>query len=354
MTTHDTHDTHDVHRPPAYREHTFVAIALVLLSLALFFKFGHNLPIPGVFGETDRRSAQVVYNEWIFLAAVVTGFYFVFGLAGRFAFSTASFVGLGAYVSHYATRTSGHNWVVGLAAACAAAFVVGLVFSLALRKSEHFYFAVGTLGLGEVLLLVFRRMERLTGRTSAEISGVRDLSIMGWVADTRERHFVVLLAFLGVVLLIGAFIARSPVQREAIAGRDNRVVAGVTGLAPARVGVAMFTLGCVISGAAGSIFVHTRQLGTPETFGIELGIGIFVALILGGLHSLWGGLVGAWFYVYVPEYLEQLEEWTQVIWGAALIIVMILFPDGLVGLWQRTTALIARLRPGDGERSAPS
>ena len=331
-------------RPPAYGEHTFITIAVVLLGLALFFKFGHNLPGPGVFGETDRRSAQVIYNEWIFLAAVVTGFYFVFGLAGRFAFSTAAFVGLGAYVSHYVTRTSGHNWAVGLAAACAAAFVIGLLLSVALRKSEHFYFAVGTLGVGEVLLLVFRRMERLTGRTSAEISGVRDLSIMGWVADTRERHFYVLLVFLGIVLLIGAFIARSPVQREAIAARDNRIVADVTGLVPERVGIALFTLGCVISGAAGSIFVHTRQLGTPETFGLELGIGIFVALILGGLHSLWGGIVGAWFYIYVPEYLEQLEQWTQVIWGAALIIVMILFPDGLVGLWKRITSLATSLR----------
>lgn len=340
-------------RPPTYGERTHLTIALVLLAMALYFHHGHNLPVPGVFGEVDRRSAQVLYNEWTFLAAVVTGFYFVFGLAGRFAFSTAAFVGLGAYVSHYVTRTSDLNWTAGFVAACLTAFVIGLVFSLALRRSEHFYFAVGTLGLGEVMLLVFRRWDRLTGRSSAEITGVTDLDLFGWVADTRERHFYVLLAFLGLVLLIGALIARSPAQREAIAARDNRIVADVTGLDSNRVGVTMFTLGCVVSAAAGSLFVHTRQLGTPETFGLELSIGIFVALILGGLHSLWGGLIGAWFYVYVPEYLEELEQWTQVIWGAALIIVMVLFPDGLVGLFQRARTALAGLRPSARSGASP-
>lgn len=330
-------------RPPAYAERSYVAIALVLLGLALYFHHGHHLPIPGDFGAVDRRSAQVSYNEWIFLASVVTGFYFVFGLAGRFAFSTAAFVGLGAYVSHYVTRTSDLNWSVGFLAACLVGLVLGFVFSLALAKAEHFYFAVATLGLGEVLLLVFRRAERLTGRSSAEISGVVDIEILGWVADNRRRHFYVLLVFLGLVLLIGVLISRSPVQREAIAARDNRTVADVAGLDTERVGIAMFTLGCVISTAAGSLFVHTRQLGTPETFGLDLGIGIFVALILGGLHSLWGGIIGAWFYVYVPIYLEQLEEWTQVIWGAVLIVVMVAFPDGLVGLARRAHGLIGRL-----------
>lgn len=338
-------------RPPAHRQRTYLRIAVVITALVLYFEQGHHLPVPGVFGEVDRGSAQVLFNEWVLLSAVVTGFYFVFGVAGRFAFSTAAFVGLGAYLSHYVTRTSDLNWIIGLVVAGVTAFVVGLAFSLALRRSEHFYFAVATLGLGEVLLLVFRRSERLTGRSSAEISGVTDLDLFGWVADTRVRHFYVLVVLLAVVLVVGAFIERSPVRREAIAARDNRIVAEVTGLDAARPGIVLFTFGCVISAVAGSVFVHTRQLGTPETFGLELGIGIFVALILGGLHSLWGGLVGAWFYVYVPEYLERLENWTQVIWGAVLIVVMVLFPEGLIGLIGRLRSVLRRRRE---PRDAPT
>lgn len=335
-------------RPPAWEGRQYLTIAAVLLIIALYFTYGHHLPVPGVFGDVDKRSAQTIFNEWILLAAVVSSFHLVFGVAGRFAFSTASFVGLGAFTSHYVTRTSELNWSVGLFVSMAVALVIGLGFALFVRRAQHFYFAVATLGLAEVLLLVFTRCERLTGRSSAEITGVQDMTMFGFEFDSRDRHFWVLLAFLGIVLLIITLIARSPLGRLAIAARDNPAVVETLGFDAARPGIVLFTVGCVISAAAGSLFVHTRGLGTPSTFGIHLGIGVFVALIVGGLHSMWGGLVGTWFYIYVPAYLERWEQWTQVIWGAALIVVMIAFPDGLVGLIDRVSS---RLFKGQHRRA---
>lgn len=331
-------------RPPAWADRSYVAVAMVLVALALFLTQGHRLPVPGAFGEVDKPAGLVNHNEWLFLAAVVTTFWFVFGVAGRFAFSTASFVGLGAYVSHYATRGTDAPVVVGLAAAAGVAFVIAFAFAVLLRRAHHFYFAVATLGLAEVLLLVFRRWERLSGRSSGEITGVRDLSLMGWAVDSRFRSSLVLLAFLGLVLVLAALIRRSPVERLAVAARDKPAVAEAYGHDVERIGIVLFTVGSVLAAVAGSLFVHTRGLGTPDTFGLELGIGIFVALILGGLRSMWGGLVGSWFYVYVPLYLERWERWTQILWGAALVLVMITFPDGLVGVGARLRSLVRRRR----------
>lgn len=342
-----------VPKPPPWDGRPYLTVALVLLAIALYFTYGHHLPVPGVFGEVDKRSAQTVFNEWLLLGAVVTGFHLVFGVAGRFAFSTASFVGLGAYTSHYVTRTSELNWTAGLAAALGVSLVLGLAFAVFVRKAQHFYFAVATLGLAEVLLLVFARWERLTGRSSAEIAGAQDMDLFGFEFDTRARHFWVLLALLGISLLIVTFIARSPLGRLAIAARDNPTVVATLGFDATRPGIVLFTVGCVLSAAAGSVFVHTRGLGTPSTFGLELGIGVFVALILGGLHSRWGGLLGAWFYVYVPLYLERWEQWTQVLWGAALIVVMITFPDGLIGLLERSWRWLVRDR-GPAAADVPS
>ncbi len=329
--------------PPVWRQRQYLSIALVVLGIAAYSRLGHHLPVPGVLGEVDKRSGQAVFNEWLFLAAVVTGFFLVFGVAGRFAFSTAAFVGLGAYTSHYVTRTSGLSWFVGLVVATALGTAIGAGFAFITRRAQHFYFAVATLGLGEVLLLVFRRFKPLTGRSSAEITGVRDMSILGWAVDSRERQTWVWLAFLALLLLLVAVILRSPLARDAVAARDNPTVTETLGVDSTRPGIVLFTLGCGISAMAGSLFVHTRGIGTPETFGLELGIGIFVALILGGLHSMWGALIGAGFYVYAPLYLERWERWTQVIWGAVLIVVMIAFPDGLVGLVRRARLAIARL-----------
>ena len=246
---------------------------------------------------------------------------------------------------------------IGFVVAVGVATLLGFAFAVLLRNAQHFYFAVGTLGLAEVLLIVFQRWILLTGRSSAEILSATRLSVFGWVAQAQPRQFLVMLVFLAVVLFLGALMARSPMVRSAIAARDNPRVLDTLGVDARWPGVVMFTLGCGISAAAGSLFVHTRGIGTPETFGIELGIGVFVALILGGLHSLWGGLIGAWFYVYVPLYLERWESWTLVIWGAVLVFVMIVFPDGLVGLVSRVRASITgrggRKRPKPGEPLRP-
>lgn len=329
-------------RPAVWGERSYLVVGLVLVALALYVTNGDRLPVPGAFGEVGKPSGLVTYNEWLFLAAVVTSFWFVFGVAGRFAFSTASFVGLGAYCSHYLTRGTDAPTLLGVAGAAGIAFVLALAFALLLRRAHHFYFAVATLGLAEVLLLVFRRFERLTGRSSGELLGVRDLSIGGWAVDSRFRSSLVLLGFLGTVLLLAVLIRRSPLERIAVACRDNPVVASSLGYDPNRAGVVLFTAGSVLAAVAGSLFVHTRGLGTPDTFGLELGIGIFVALILGGLRSMWGALVGSWFYVYTPLYLERWERWTQVLWGAVLVVVMIAFPDGLVGVAGRLRGLRRR------------
>lgn len=339
--------------PPPWEGHPYLAVAVVLVALFAYSRYGQHLPVPGAFGRIDKRSGQAVFNEWILLASVVTSFYFVFGIAGRFAFSMASFMGLGAYVSHYVTRGSDLNPFVGLVAAAGVAAIVAFGFALVLRRAQHFYFAVATLGLAEVMLLVFRRFERLTGRSSGDITGVKDFSIFGWVVDDRVRDLWLLLAFLGLVLLLAVLLRRSPLQRSAIAARDNPTVTETLGYDAAWPGVVLFTLGSALAAVGGSLFVHTRGIGTPDTFGIQLGIGVFVALILGGLHSMWGGLIGTWFYVYVPLYLERWENWTPVIWGAVLVVVMIGFPEGLVGLASRLRSLrnrrTARPTPVPGE-----
>ena len=331
-------------RPPAYGDRSYVAVGAVLVALGLYLTQGHHLPVPGTFGEVDKPAGLVNFNEWVFLAAVVTTFWMVFGVAGRFAFSTASFVGLGAYVSHYATRGSEAPVLVGVLAAVGVALVLALLFAVLLRKAHHFYFAVATLGLAEVLLLVFRRWDRLTGRSSGELTGVRDLSLFGWAVDSRFRSSLVLIAFLGVVLVLAVLIRRSPVERIAVAARDNQVVVATLGHDADQLGIVLFTVGSTLAAVAGALFVHTRGLGTPDTFGLELGIGIFVALILGGLRSMWGALVGSWFYVYVPLYLERWERWTQVLWGAALVVVVLTFPEGLVGLAAKVRGLAGRRR----------
>ena len=321
-------------RPQVWRRHQYLTILVVLTVITLYFQFGSHLPVPGAFGKVNLASGQTNFNQWLLLSGVTTSFYLVFGVGGRFAFSMAAFYGLGAFVSHWATRTSKHNFLFGTAAAVGIAAVIALGFAVLVRRAHHFYFAVATLGLSEVLLLLFQRVTRLTGKSSAEISGSKKIDLFGWAATTRYRHFWVIIVALGLILVIVAMVERSAFASRAIAARDNPVVSETLAIDSTRPGIVLFVLGSSLAAMTGSLFVHTRSVGTPETFGLKLGIGIFVALILGGLHSMWGGLIGAWFYTFIPLYLESLERWTQVIWGAVLVVVMIAMPEGLVGAFR--------------------
>jgi ABC-type branched-subunit amino acid transport system ATPase component len=128
----------------------------------------------------------------------------------------------------------------------------------------------------------------------------------------------------------------------------------------------MFVIGSVIAGVAGTIFVHTKGFATPDSFGIDLGLGIFVMLILGGIDSRWGPIVGAAFYVFVPQWLQggvlgipgveftvdafgqvhRLGDFRDIFFGSLLVITMIAFPEGLVGLGRRAKSLaLGRVHP---------
>ena len=176
-------------------------------------------------------------------------------------------------------------------------------------------------------------------------------------------------------------------QREAIAGRDQSVVASTVGVPVFRLRVTMFVLGSAVAGAAGSIFVHWKTFASPDSFAIDLGLGIFVMLILGGIDSRWGPILGAFFYVFIPQWLQggvlgipgpnftvtlqgqvhNASDFKNIIFGALLVIVMIAYPEGLVGVGRRfrggsagmvrprrSTWFTRWLNIGPGRRRSPS
>ena len=144
--------------------------------------------------------------------------------------------------------------------------------------------------------------------------------------------------------------------------RDQPTVAATSGIPTLRVRIAMFVLGSSVGAFAGSLFVHGRGYATPDVFSVELGLGVFVMLIVGGINSLWGPFLGAAFYVWVPYILEKgltifgirvipddlsvfghdLGDYNQIIYGATLILVMIFAPEGLIGLFHGVKARFQR------------
>lgn len=320
-------------KPPIYRGLPYVQIAVVLLGIVIYRSW-----------RTEGLAQESLFNDWLIYAVVVLGFYFVFGLAGQFAFSQAAIFGLGAYASAWATFNPSHAIWSGLLAAVVVVLVTSFVFSLIMQRTEHFYFAVGTLGLQTIIVLIVTKWQGFTHGAGGETVGIRPLSFFGHTFLTDYSVFKVLTVALGLALVIGAMIERSPVRRESIAVRDQPIVARTLGLPTLRIRIAMFMLGSVFAAVAGALYAHRSGSLSTGSFSVQLGLYIFLMLILGGMGSMWGAVVGSWFFVYATDYLtrsgfavgsHRLSEFKPIVFGALLIVVMIAAPDGITGLYRR-------------------
>lgn len=328
-------------RPPVYRQrqlHGVAAVAalVVALSLGVDSAFGHGL-----------------LHSWLIYSVVGLGFYLVFSLSGQFAFSQGAFVGLGAYASVWASEGRSFAW--GLLAAVVLSAAVALAFAVLVVRSDHFYFAIATLAFSHIALIVFRELESFTA-PGGEIVGIPKPDLFGHRFASGQDLALLLGAFLVLALLLTALVERSPLRREAVAFRDNRQVAATVGVPVLRLRLGMFVLGSTYAGVAGCLFAHTSGFISTESFALELGIDIFLVVLLGGAGSMWGPVLGAAFVVWAPEQLRFVGEYRALIYGALLVAVVVAFPGGLVGLveaagrWLRRGRGAVRLR-SVGERA---
>ena len=320
-------------RPPIYRGIPYIRIALVLIVMFLYRNF-----------RTEGRAQEQLFNTWLLYTIVVIGFYFVFGLSGQFAFSQAAIFGLGAYASAWAVHNPDHPMWFGPLGAIVICLGVAFVFSLIMQRTEHFYFAVGTLGLQNVIASVLLKWKGFTHGSGGEVTNIRPWRIFGHEVVTAYDGFKLLFFSLAVVLVLAMALERSPIRRESIANRDKPVVGRTLGLPSLKLRITMFMLGSFFAAIAGSLYAHRETTLGIEGFGVELGLFIFLMVILGGLGSPWGAMLGAWFFVYARAKIElsdikigdhALREFKTIIFGGILILVMIFLPDGLLGLGKK-------------------
>jgi branched-chain amino acid transport system permease protein len=136
--------------------------------------------------------------------------------------------------------------------------------------------------------------------------------------------------------------------RELAAVRETPLVARTTGVRVGRLRLVMFVLGSATGGLSGALITGWQGFIGVDSFGLDLGIGLFLMVILGGVASHWGALAGAAFYVAVPELLSGLQQYMSIIYGALLLVVIMVFPSGLVGVWRQLVRVVSRRRSDGG------
>lgn len=254
------------------------------------------------------------------------------GQAGIINLAQVAFYGIGAYATAYATVTwqlpSPVGLVLGMAISAGFALAIGLPL---LRLSGHFL-ALGTLALLIIVTQLFFEWDWLTGGTLG-IGGIPKISLFGWTLDTPVSfyYFVWPITLLCFWLLANIADARPGLAMRAM--RDSPEAAEVMAVDRAALRTKLFVLSAVLGSLSGSLFAHYVSYISVESFTLERSIIFVMVAVIGGLRNPWGALPGAIFMSFLPELLSPLGDVYRLMFAVGLIVVIMLFPKGLMGIF---------------------
>ncbi|HEX7044086.1 MAG TPA: branched-chain amino acid ABC transporter permease [Burkholderiales bacterium] len=261
-------------------------------------------------------------------AVVAIGLNLLIGYAGQISLGHAGFFGIGAYSS--AILTSHFGWRPGLALVAGAAATALIAFAVArpiLRLRGH-YLAMATLGLGIIISIVILNEARYTGGPDG--MAVPPFALLGWQL-VGERLWYWTMAPLLVLVTWGALnLIDAPAGRALQAIHGSEIAARVAGVHTSRLKTRIFVLSAAITSMMGSLMAHYLGFITPDVAGFFHSIELVTMVVLGGMASVFGSIVGAAILTLLPQLLATFEGWETVAFGLILVLTMIFMPRGLV------------------------
>lgn len=244
----------------------------------------------------------------------------VTGFTGQFSLGHAGFMSIGAYVCAIITMKMGSStgFIIGLFAGAVAAAIVGIIIGIPTLRLKGDYLAIATLGMAEIIRVVFLNMEITNG--AAGLNGIPRYTNWTWL-------FIFTAA---TIILINNFINSSP-GRACISIREDEIAAESMGINTTRYKVAAFAIGAFFAGIAGGLYSSYFYFLKPTLFGFQKSIDILVIVVFGGLGSITGSVVAAVVLAVVTTFLQAYSELRMIIYALLLVVIMIFRPQGLMG-----------------------
>ncbi len=282
------------------------------------------------------------------------GLNIVVGFTGQISIGHAAFFGFGAFTSAY---LSNHHipvfFCIPLAGVITA--LVGLIFGLPAARLKGLYLAIATLAAQYIILDFFGRAEWFTGGSVPALA--EPFSIFGKVIRGDKQYFYVVLAYLIVCYLLVTNLMRTRDGRALVAVRDHYLSAEIMGINLTKYRTLSFGLAAFFAGVAGGLYAHYNQVVSNEGFGIDRSIIFLAMIIIGGLGSIMGTLMGTAFMVLLPESMEWISSGLsgstidhylglknnisflrEMSIGVIIIVFLIFEPDGLAHRWRQIKA----------------
>jgi len=273
---------------------------------------------------------------YIFHVLIMMGIYamlalslnIIVGFAGLVSLGHAAFFGIGAYVSGL-LMINGLGFPAAFLLSGIITSLLGLCLALPSLRVKDDYLAIVTLGFGIIIGLVFLNLD-ITGGADGLV-GIPPVSLLGKPLYSKPGFFCLVSGVLVIMILTMYTLKQSKIGRAWAAIRDNDVSAAFMGINVYGYKTMAFITSSFWAGLAGSLYAHYTAYINPHTFNLHTSIMVLSMVVLGGIGSITGSILGAVLLILLPEVLRPLADYQDIFYGALLVAMMIFRPQGIMG-----------------------
>ncbi|RCX32314.1 branched-chain amino acid ABC transporter permease [Thioalbus denitrificans] len=303
--------------------------------------------------------APLVLNAYYLNLLIQIGYYgiaalglnILVGFTGQISLGHAAFFGFGAFASAWINNSFGIPVILSIPLAGVLTTAVGMIVGVPAGRIKGLYLAIATLASQFILEDFFARAEWFTGGSSGSLAN--SISLFGYSMSSDQSYFYVVLFFVVVMFLFGANLLRTRDGRAFVAVRDHYLSAEIMGINLTKYRILSFGISSFYAGIGGALYGHYLGFVSAEGFTILLSIQFLGMVIIGGLGSVMGALLGTTFMVLLPEVMTSLVGSVgdmlpglsqgvayikQMAIGLAIILFLIFEPDGLAHRWKMVKA----------------
>jgi branched-chain amino acid transport system permease protein len=308
-------------RPPAKRSAIAALAALAIAAL---------LPL------ASDEYTLILATDVLVLALFAASLQFMMGTGGMASFGHAAYFGLGAYAAAIAVK-HGAPMELAIALAPSVALAGAVVFGWFCVRLSGVYLAMLTLAFAQIVWSIAFQWDAVTGGSN----GLVGVWPSPWVGSKVAYYgFVLAVAALALAALV--WIAYAPFGYSLRAARDSPLRAEANGIDVRRTQWAAFAAAGTFAGLAGGLYAFSKGSIAPDTLAIPRSVDALVVVLLGGLNALAGPLVGAAVFTWLSDSLARATEYWRAAMGSVILLIVLVFPLGIAGAWQRIGSVIRR------------
>jgi branched-chain amino acid transport system permease protein len=291
----------------------------------------------------SRSTTDILVFTAIYSIAGI-GVAFLLGQCGIVSLAQSVFYGIGAYATAYGCITLGLPAVVAMVAGMVMSGLLAAAVGIPVLRLHGYFLALATLALAIIGHVLFLEWDWLTGGTLG-IGGIPRLSIFGYTLNTPFRFYYFVWPCVAVILFLHYNLLRSRTGIALRAMRDAPSAAAVAGIKIDSLKVRVFVLSAVMGSFAGSIFAHYVSFVSVDSFGVDKAISFLLIAVLGGVRSISGVVLGAFFVTAAPIFTSRIGEVHAIVFAILLIIAVIFLPSGFGGAIGNAWKMILRKKP---------